>query len=322
MSDQLVALLNLRQRISTLGGGGGGGGNTESGVTVQQLNALREAVARLDLSTPRVKAHPVQVATAGQTIFSAPEPFDPAPGRLLVYSGGVLVDSYTIISPTQIQFTSGREANEKIQLVEIQIGSENGSTVVDEIAPVEVVTTDVFEDLLVAVAVLDRLTPRIRSFLLTATAGQTLFTLPEPYSLGQNSLLVFSGGVLVDSYTEVSPTQIEFTSARAAGEKIQVIKIQLGADAGVTVVDGLALGSAISAEIPTGLVNSTNGSDGNGTFTVAFPVDPAITPRVYVGSGLALTNSMFSRVDRVFTINPPYKPVIGESITILYKRST
>jgi hypothetical protein len=318
MSDQLVALLNLRQRISTLGSGGGGGGGD---VTVAQFNALRNAVAQLDLLTPRVKIHPIQTATEGQTVFTLPDPFSVSTGQLFVYSGGVLVDTYTLTSPTEITFTSGREDGEKIRVVEVQLGSDTGTTVVDGITATGSVTSADFEALVAAVALLDRLTARVKTFSFSATAGQTVFTLPETYEVGQNALLVFSGGVLVDTYTETSPAQITFTSARELGENIQIIKVQLGAAAGVTVVDGFTLGPAITAETPTGLITSTDGTNGNGTFTVAFPVDAAITPRVLV-SGLELSPVMFSRTGQTFVVNAPYKPVIGETVSILYKRSS
>ena len=318
MSDQLVALLNLRQRLSTLGTGSGAVGE----VTVSQFNALRDAVAQLDLLTPRIKVHPIQTATEGQTNFALPEPFSASSGQLLVYSGGVLVDTYTFTAPTTVTFTSGRELGEKIRFIEVQMGSDTGATVVDGItATGGSVTAADFDALVSAVALLDRLTSRVKSFSFTAAEGQTIFTLPETYEVGQNSLLVFSGGVLVDSYTETSPAQIVFTSPREAGEKIQIIKVQLGAASGATVVDGFALGPAITAETPAGLITSTNGTDGNGTFTVAFPVDPSITPRVLV-SGLELTSVMFSRVGQTFIVNPPYKPVVGETVSILYKRSS
>lgn len=172
-----------------------------------------------------------------------------------------------------------------------------------------------------AVAQLDLLTPRIKSQpVQVATLGQTIFTLPEPYVMGSNSLLVFSGSVLADDYTELSATQIQFNSPRELGERIKVIEIQIGSDTGTTVVDTLPSTSFLAGEIPAGVINGTNGSDGNGTFTVAFDVDPAVTPRLFIGGGMELLPVMFTRLLRVFTILAPYKPTVGEVLAIYYRR--
>jgi len=57
----------------------------------------------------------------------------------------------------------------------------------------------------------------------TATASQTVFTLPFTYALGSNKLLVFSSGILMretDDYTETDSTTITFVSGRTSGENI------------------------------------------------------------------------------------------------------
>jgi hypothetical protein len=57
----------------------------------------------------------------------------------------------------------------------------------------------------------------------TASAGQTVFNLPNPYRAGMNTLLVFIDGMLsriVDDYIEVNDTTIQFHDPLHEGAKI------------------------------------------------------------------------------------------------------
>lgn len=173
-----------------------------------------------------------------------------------------------------------------------------------------------------AVAELDLKTPRVKNEdTQIATAGQTVFTLPFPYVMGSKCLLVFTGAVQTDAYTELSSTQIQFNTGRSLGERIKVIDFQLGSDDGSTVVDTLPSTSFLAGEVPAGTIDGTDGTDGNGTFTVANPVDYSVTPRVFVAGGMEILPTMFTAAGQVFTIAAPYKPTVGEIITIFYKRS-
>jgi len=57
----------------------------------------------------------------------------------------------------------------------------------------------------------------------TAVAGQTVFNLTNPYSVGSNNLGVFVNGTrkfpIID-FVEVSPTQIEFNTGLLAGQRV------------------------------------------------------------------------------------------------------
>lgn len=183
-------------------------------------------------------------------------------------------------------------------------------------------STTEFAALQSAVAQLDLMVPRFKIHpVQTATAGQTIFTLPEPYVMGQNRLLVFSGGVLVmGDWAETSTTSITFAVGRELDEKIQVIEVQLGSDDGSTVVDTLPSTAFLAGEIPSGTIDSTDGSNGNGVFTVAHPVDPSVTPRLFIGGGVELLAIAWTRIGQQFTIVAPYKPTVGEVLAIYYKR--
>jgi hypothetical protein len=61
---------------------------------------------------------------------------------------------------------------------------------------------------------------------LTATAGQTLFTLSGSYDPGTNDLQVFVNGLLLQKtadYTETSSTSFTFTSGLSAGDEVTVL---------------------------------------------------------------------------------------------------
>jgi hypothetical protein len=60
----------------------------------------------------------------------------------------------------------------------------------------------------------------------TATAGQTVFTVPFTYSVGENTLDVYVDGVrqiINSSYTETSTTSITFSEGIHVGGKVEFI---------------------------------------------------------------------------------------------------
>jgi hypothetical protein len=172
-------------------------------------------------------------------------------------------------------------------------------------------------------AALDRLTPRIKNHpVLIAEAGQTIFELPEPYVMGRSTLMVWSGGVLIDNFTELSDTEIEFAVPREGGERIKVIEFQLGSDDGSTITEinpGLQL---MQAEVATGVVDGSDGTDGNGTFTVSQDVDTSTAPRLFISGSFELPDGAWDYLgNRTFEIFAPYKPIVGEQVTIFYRPS-
>lgn len=64
----------------------------------------------------------------------------------------------------------------------------------------------------------------------TYTGSTTVFDLPFAYTIGNNALLVYSGGVLMrvgasNDYTETTSAQITFATARTSGEVMQFVKL-------------------------------------------------------------------------------------------------
>ena len=60
----------------------------------------------------------------------------------------------------------------------------------------------------------------------TATAGQTVFTTPFTYSVGDNTLDVYVDGVrqiINSSYTETSATSITFSEGIHVGGKVEFV---------------------------------------------------------------------------------------------------
>jgi len=62
----------------------------------------------------------------------------------------------------------------------------------------------------------------------TASGGQTVFTTPFSYDIGENELLVFASGVFMtlgSDYTETTTTSITFLSGRVVGESVTIWKV-------------------------------------------------------------------------------------------------
>jgi hypothetical protein len=170
-------------------------------------------------------------------------------------------------------------------------------------------------------AALDRITPRIKNHpIIIAEPGQIIFELPEPYIMGESTLLVWSGGVLVDDFTEISSREIEFSTPREGGERIKIVEFQVGSDDGSTISEVSPSIALMLSEIAIGVVDGTDGTDGNGIFTVARDVDPSTQPRIFVSGAFELPLSTWAyRGGRTFEIFSPYKPIVGEQVTIFYR---
>jgi hypothetical protein len=178
------------------------------------------------------------------------------------------------------------------------------------------------------VAALDLKSVRFKKYdPIVATDGQTSFALtvggqPETYQMGQNRLLVFSGSVLAEGdYTEQDNQHILFTTGREEGEVVQVIEMQVGSDDGSTVVDDSPNQTFMQGETPVGVVDSTDGFDGNGVFTVSQTVFPTPAPRIFISGAIELPSDLWTRVGKTFTIADGHKPQVGESISIFYSRT-
>jgi len=154
----------------------------------------------------------------------------------------------------------------------------------------------------------------------TMLGGETVITLPEPYQTGIHHLLVSSGGLIQSKgvhWEELSATQIEFTEPREAGEVVEIIEFQRGSDDQSTVVSQLDL--FIATQPAAGVVDSTDGFNGNGTFTLAHDIDTGTVPRVFVAGTLELhPNEHFTWINNTITILPGQKPIVGEQVFVQY----
>jgi hypothetical protein len=166
-------------------------------------------------------------------------------------------------------------------------------------------------------------TVRIKRYpLIIAVAGQTVVPLPETYQTGQRRLRVVSGSaqhVEGVHWEEVDDQSIRFFAPRVEGELIEIDEYQIGPDGGVT--PGYPEGPVYSQSVtPTGLVNSTDGTDGNGTFTVPHIIAPDTVPVVWISDILKLQPTIdYTWHDNVIEILPGSKPIGGEWVTVQYQ---
>lgn len=152
------------------------------------------------------------------------------------------------------------------------------------------------------------------------TGGETIITLPEPYQTGIHHLLVTSGGLVQSRgihWNEHSPTQIIFVEPRVATEVVEVIEFQKGSDDSTTVVSQLDL--FIATQPASGTIDSTDGFNGNGTFTLAHAIEAATVPRVFIAGALELKpNTEFTWSNNTITILAGFKPIVGEEVYVQY----
>lgn len=157
-----------------------------------------------------------------------------------------------------------------------------------------------------------------------ATAGQISITLPFHYQTGQNNLIVArSRLVQIEgvSFHEVDDLHFAFDTPCLLGEWIEIRVIRRGPISGVPPVIPPAIDQLFEeTETPMGAINSTNGVDGNGTFTVAHQVAALTVPQVVISDTIHLTPiTHFTWAGNQFQILPGAKPIPGESISISYQ---
>lgn len=137
-----------------------------------------------------------QTATAGQTVFDLSGVYQVGANSLWVFRNGVrqtLGVTYNETDADTVTFTSGLNAGDEVLFIQISTG------------PNGLVRND-----------------------FTATAGQTVFDLSFFYNVGQDELIVYSGGALMrltDDYTETDGDTITFVSGRSLGEKVTIMRV-------------------------------------------------------------------------------------------------
>ena len=181
-------------------------------------------------------------------------------------------------------------------------------------------------DLAGAIQTVDQRTIRLKIHpAVVSTAGQTTFTVPEQYQTGR--LIVYSGGLQMVAgvhWTEVNDTTIQFTEPRVAGERVQILEYQLGSDDGLPMIIGTT-SIFTSTEEASGVVDSTDGFDGNGVFTLSHYIEPGTVPSVRISGSITLTPyTQFTWVDEgnTITIVNGYKPVAPEYVQVEYQWRT
>ena len=129
-------------------------------------------------------------ASAGQTIFNLANSYNVGQDELQVTVQGVFQttpENYTESSSTQITFTTGLNAGERVVVSNLKNSNVN-----------------------------------IQIEKQTATMGQTLFTLTTfTYEIGTNKLLVYVDGILQttpEDYSESSTSSVTFVSGLSAGD--------------------------------------------------------------------------------------------------------
>jgi hypothetical protein len=153
--------------------------------------------------------------------------------------------------------------------------------------------------------------------------GETLVTLIEPFQEGARRLDVERGGLKHAQnlhWVEIDSDKILFLTPCLPGEVVSVTEYQLGRDAGA--LPPLPAGPTYEVtETPLGVIDSTNGVNGNGTFTLQHNIAAGTTPGVQISGFLNLTpGSHFTWTDETneIVILSGYKPSIGESLTVTY----
>ena len=75
----------------------------------------------------------------------------------------------------------------------------------------------------------------------------------------------------------------------------------------------------VDNETPAGLINSTDGSDGNGTYTLANTPNPAGSLQLFVTSTLMVSAVHFTLAVATITFIAPFNPLTGESLRAWYR---
>ena len=78
----------------------------------------------------------------------------------------------------------------------------------------------------------------------------------------------------------------------------------------------------VDGEVPTGTINSTDGSDGNGTFTLSVAPSPAASLRLY-RNGILLRPAAvdFTLTTLTITFTIGQYPITGDSLVAFYRKA-
>lgn len=149
------------------------------------------------------------------------------------------------------------------------------------------------------------------------TGGQTVVTLPETYDNAVKTLHVLRDGVgLYEGvhWTATSTTTITFGAAFASfvGEEVLIIEFENAAPGG-------GGGGSYAEEVATGVVDSTDGVNGNGTFTVTNTILLSPPPQVWISGAILLTSGVHYNISgaQVIFVSGA-KPTVGEYILVKY----
>lgn len=151
-------------------------------------------------------------------------------------------------------------------------------------------------------------------------AGDTVVTLQEPFQMNARRLWVERGGISHTQtlhWVELNAGEIAFVTACEQNEIVSVIEFQLGRDAGgLPPISQAAAQDVVEALI--GTIDSTNGVNGNGAFTVSHPIAIDSIPRITIG-GMELTpNVHYTWLGQNIAFAPGAHPSIGESPIVRY----
>jgi hypothetical protein len=175
-----------------------------------------------------------------------------------------------------------------------------------------------------AIQTIDENSVRIKVFqAIISTPNQTVYYTPEPYQTGR--LMVYSGGLLMAPgvhYTETNDTTITFVEGREATEVVQIIEFQVGDGDNLPFPIG-TITIFTSTETAAGTIDGTDGTDGNGTFTLTHDIHTGSTPAVRISGIVELVpEEDFTWVGNTITILAPNKPIVGETVVVQYQWSS
>lgn len=150
---------------------------------------------------------------------------------------------------------------------------------------------------------------------ITFVGGETTATVPVPYDTSQRQLLLTLGHLALiqgPDWTATNATTVTLTKAALAGEILQIVQF--------FVVGGSSVYQTVD-EIPSGSVTSTDGTNGNGTFTTVNAPLTLPRPEVFF-DGRLIPISWYTITGNTITFGAGFKPqtdgTYTETVTINY----
>lgn len=173
--------------------------------------------------------------------------------------------------------------------------------------------------LAIGLAATDASIPRVTPFgPFTATDGQTDFPLGVSVPDGAVVVAVRDGfSFLPNGGITMSGDTLVFAQPCLEDE---IVQGYVFVTAAVVLPPIVAGGDNEIIEVPTGTIDSTNGSNGNGVFTLAHAIVSGTTPRVVISGFLFLPpGADYNWSGNTITFTAGNFPVLGESLTVLYE---